>query len=376
MELFNAFAVSLQSVWSDSGFAAFTVGNGIMIAVGLVLLYLAIVKEFEPLLLGPIAFGCILANFPCTGFFDEMGLMMAIHYGIANEIFPPLIFLGIGAMTDFGPLLARPTTLLLGAAAQVGVFVALGGAMLLGFNVKEAAAIGIIGGADGPTAIYLSIKLAPHLLGAIAVAAYSYMSLVPLIQPPIMNFLTTKEEREVTMEQLRPVTKFERVMFPIVATIFISLLLPPIAALLGCLMLGNLFRESGVMDRLSDTAQNALCNMVTIFLATGTGMTMSAKDFLVPQTLLIILLGLIAFMGGTAGGLIFGKIMYKMTGGKVNPLIGSAGVSAVPMAARVSQVVGQRAKPGNFLLMHAMGPNVAGVIGTAVAAGTMLAMLK
>ena len=376
MELFNAFAVSLQSVWSDSGFAAFTVGNGIMIAVGLVLLYLAIVKEFEPLLLGPIAFGCILANFPCTGFFDEMGLMMAIHYGIANEIFPPLIFLGIGAMTDFGPLLARPTTLLLGAAAQVGVFVALGGAMILGFNVKEAAAIGIIGGADGPTAIYLSIKLAPHLLGAIAVAAYSYMSLVPLIQPPIMNFLTTKEEREVTMEQLRPVTKFERVMFPIVATIFISLLLPPIAALLGCLMLGNLFRESGVMDRLSDTAQNALCNMVTIFLATGTGMTMSAKDFLVPQTLLIILLGLIAFMGGTAGGLIFGKIMYKMTGGKVNPLIGSAGVSAVPMAARVSQVVGQRAKPGNFLLMHAMGPNVAGVIGTAVAAGTMLAMLK
>ena len=376
MELFNAFAVSLQSVWSDSGFAAFTVGNGIMIAVGLVLLYLAIVKEFEPLLLGPIAFGCILANFPCTGFFDEMGLMMAIHYGIANEIFPPLIFLGIGAMTDFGPLLARPSTLLLGAAAQVGVFVALGGAMLLGFNVKEAAAIGIIGGADGPTAIYLSIKLAPHLLGAIAVAAYSYMSLVPLIQPPIMNFLTTKEEREVTMEQLRPVTKFERVMFPIVATIFISLLLPPIAALLGCLMLGNLFRESGVMDRLSDTAQNALCNMVTIFLATGTGMTMSAKDFLVPQTLLIILLGLIAFMGGTAGGLIFGKIMYKMTGGKVNPLIGSAGVSAVPMAARVSQVVGQRAKPGNFLLMHAMGPNVAGVIGTAVAAGTMLAMLK
>ncbi len=376
MELFNAFAVSLQSVWSDSGFAAFTVGNGIMIAVGLVLLYLAIVKEFEPLLLGPIAFGCILANFPCTGFFDEMGLMMAIHYGIANEIFPPLIFLGIGAMTDFGPLLARPTTLLLGAAAQVGVFVALGGAMVLGFDIKEAAAIGIIGGADGPTAIYLSIKLAPHLLGAIAVAAYSYMSLVPLIQPPIMNFLTTKEEREVTMEQLRPVTKFERVMFPIVTTIFISLLLPPIAALLGCLMLGNLFRESGVMDRLSDTAQNALCNMVTIFLATGTGMTMSAKDFLVPQTLLIILLGLIAFMGGTAGGLIFGKLMYKLTGGKVNPLIGSAGVSAVPMAARVSQVVGQRAKPGNFLLMHAMGPNVAGVIGTAVAAGTMLAMLK
>lgn len=376
MEFLNAFSVSLQSVWNDSGFAAFTAGNGIMILVGLILLYLAIVKEFEPLLLGPIAFGCILANLPCTGFFDEMGVMMAIHYGIANEIFPPLIFLGIGAMTDFGPLLARPYTLLLGAAAQIGVFVALAGAMLMGFTVQEAAAIGIIGGADGPTSIYLSIKLAPHLLGAIAVAAYSYMSLVPLIQPPVMMLLTSKEEREIAMEQLRPVTRFERVVFPIVATIFISLLLPSIAALLGCLMLGNLFRESGVMDRLSDTAQNALCNMVTIFLATGTGMTMSAEDFLVPQTLMIIALGLVAFIGGTAGGLILGKIMSKVSGGKINPLIGSAGVSAVPMAARVSQMVGMKAKPGNYLLMHAMGPNVAGVIGTAVAAGTMLAMLK
>lgn len=376
MELFNAFVVSLQSVWNDSGFAAFTAGNGIMILVGLVLLYLAIVKEFEPLLLGPIAFGCVLANLPCTGFFDEMGVMMAIHYGIANEIFPPLIFLGIGAMTDFGPLLARPYTLLLGAAAQIGVFVALAGAMIMGFTVQEAAAIGIIGGADGPTSIYLSIKLAPHLLGAIAVAAYSYMSLVPLIQPPVMMLLTSRKEREIAMEQLRPVTRFERVVFPIVATIFISLLLPSIAALLGCLMLGNLFRESGVMDRLSDTAQNALCNMVTIFLATGTGMTMSAEDFLVPQTLMIIGLGLVAFIGGTAGGLILGKIMSKFSGGKINPLIGSAGVSAVPMAARVSQMVGMKAKPGNYLLMHAMGPNVAGVIGTAVAAGTMLAMLK
>ena len=376
MELFNAFVVSLQSVWNDSGFAAFTAGNGIMILVGLVLLYLAIVKEFEPLLLGPIAFGCVLANLPCTGFFDEMGVMMAIHYGIANEIFPPLIFLGIGAMTDFGPLLARPYTLLLGAAAQIGVFVALAGAMIMGFTVQEAAAIGIIGGADGPTSIYLSIKLAPHLLGAIAVAAYSYMSLVPLIQPPVMMLLTSRKEREIAMEQLRPVTRFERVVFPIVATIFISLLLPSIAALLGCLMLGNLFRESGVMDRLSDTAQNALCNMVTIFLATGTGMTMSAEDFLVPQTLMIIGLGLVAFIGGTAGGLILGKIMSKVSGGKINPLIGSAGVSAVPMAARVSQMVGMKAKPGNYLLMHAMGPNVAGVIGTAVAAGTMLAMLK
>lgn len=376
MEVFNAFAVSLESVWLDSGFYSFTIGNGIMIAVGLLLLYMAFVKEFEPLLLGPIAFGCILANFPRTGFFEEMGLMMAINYGIQFEIFPPLIFLGIGAMTDFSPLLARPSTLLLGAAAQIGVFVALLGAMLVGFDVHEAAAIGIIGGADGPTSIYLSMKLAPHLLGAIAVAAYSYMSLVPLIQPPIMKALTTKEERQIEMKELRPVTKFERVVFPIVATIFISLLLPPIAALLGCLMLGNLFRESGVTDRLSDTAQNSLCNIVTIFLATGTGMTMSADSFLRTDTLLIIALGLVAFMGGTAGGLIFGKIMCKMTGGAINPLIGSAGVSAVPMAARVSQTVGMQAKPGNFLLMHAMGPNVAGVIGTAVAAGTMLAMLK
>ena len=376
MELFNAFAVSLQAVWADSGFSAFTMGNGIMILVGLVLLYMAIVKEFEPLLLGPIAFGCILANFPRTGFLEEPGLMQAIHYGIANEIFPPLIFLGIGAMTDFGPLLARPVTLLLGAAAQIGVFVALVGAMLLGFTVQEAGAIGIIGGADGPTAIYLSIQMAPHLLGAIAVAAYSYMSLVPLIQPPIMKILTTQREREVAMEQLRPVTKFERVCFPIVAAIIISLLLPPIAALLGCLMLGNLFRESGVMDRLSDTAQNSLCNIVTIFLATGTGMTMNADDFLQPATLLIIGLGLVAFMSGTAGGVLFGKLMCRLSGWKINPLIGSAGVSAVPMAARVSQVVGMKAKPGNYLLMHAMGPNVAGVIGTAVAAGTMLAMLK
>ena len=376
MELVNAFAVSLQSVWNDSGFSAFTWGHGVMIAVGLLLLYMAFVKEFEPLLLGPIAFGCILANIPRTGFFDEMGVMLAINYGITNEIFPPLIFLGIGAMTDFSPLLARPSTLLLGAAAQIGVFVALMGAMLVGFDVKEAAAIGIIGGADGPTSIYLSMKLAPHLLGAIAVAAYSYMSLVPLIQPPIMKAMTSLEERQIEMKELRPVTKFERVVFPIVATIFISLLLPPIAALLGCLMLGNLFRESGVTDRLSDTAQNSLINIVTIFLGTGTGMTMSAESFLRADTLLIIGLGLVAFMGGTAGGLLFGKLMCKMTNGAINPLIGSAGVSAVPMAARVSQVVGMQAKPGNFLLMHAMGPNVAGVIGTAVAAGTMLAMLK
>ena len=277
-------------------------------------------------------------------------------------------------MTDFGPLIANPKTLMLGAAAQFGVFIALGGAMLLGFNVNEAASIGIIGGADGPTAIYLTTKLAPDLLGAIAVAAYSYMSLVPLIQPPIMRFLTTKKERAIKMGQLRTVTKFERIVFPIMCTIVISLLLPPIASLIGMLMLGNLFRESGVTDRLSDTAQNALCNIVTIFLALGTGLTMSADSFLRLQTIEIIFLGLVAFAGGTAAGVLFGKLMCKLSGGKINPLIGSAGVSAVPMAARVSQIEGQKANPSNYLLMHAMGPNVAGVIGTAVAAGTMLAM--
>ena len=376
MEVWNAFIVSIASVWADSGFTGFTVGNAIMIVVGCVLLWLAFAKEFEPLLLAPIAFGCIMANFPKTGYFEDPGVMLAIHYGIANEIFPPLIFLGVGAMTDFGLLIANPSTILMGAAAQFGVFISLAGAMMLGFDVKEAASIGIIGGADGPTAIYLTIKLAPHLLGAIAVAAYSYMSLVPLIQPPVMAAFTTQKEREVVMEQLRPVSKFERIVFPVVCTIVISLLLPPVASLIGMLMLGNLFRESGVTDRLSDTAQNSLCNIVTIFLATGTGMTMSAQDFLNAKTLEIIVLGLVAFIGGTWAGVVFGKIMYVISGGKVNPLIGSAGVSAVPMAARVSQIVGQKYKPGNFLLMHAMGPNVAGVIGTAVAAGTMLAMLS
>ena len=376
MELFSAFQVALAAVWADSGFVAFTAGNAIMIAVGIILLWLAFGKGFEPLLLSPIAFGCILANFPKTGFLEDPGVMKLIHEMIVAEVFPPLIFLGVGAMTDFGPMLANPSTLLLGAAAQFGVFVSLAGAMALGFSVQEAAAIGIIGGADGPTAIYLTIKLAPHLLGAIAVAAYSYMSLVPLIQPPIMKLLTTKEEREIVMEQLRPVSKFERLAFPVVSSIVISLLLPPIASLMGMLMLGNLFRESGVTDRLSDTAQNALINIVTIFLALGTGMTMSAENFLNVATIKIICLGLFAFAGGTAAGVLLAKVMNKLSGGKVNPLIGSAGVSAVPMAARVSQIVGQKANPGNFLLMHAMGPNVAGVIGTAVAAGTMLAMLK
>ena len=370
----EAFLVALSSVWADSGFSALTGGHVIMIVVGLVLLYMAIGKGFEPLLLSPIAFGCILANIPKNGF-EEPGVMSVIMYGIHHEVFPPLIFLGVGAMTDFGPLLANPKTLLLGAAAQGGVFVALLGAMLLGFTVQEAAAIGIIGGADGPTSIYLAAKMAPQLLGAIAVAAYSYMSLVPLIQPPIMKLFTTEADRKIVMQQLRPVSHFEKVAFPIMCTIVISLLLPSVTALIGMLMLGNLFKEAGCLDRLSDTAQNALMNTVTIMLATGTGLTMSAESFLNAKTLLIIVLGLVAFVAGTAMGVIFGKLMCMVDGGKTNPLIGSAGVSAVPMAARVSQKVGQKANPANFLLMHAMGPNVAGVIGTAVAAGTMLAMI-
>ncbi len=371
----EAFVVALQSVWNDSGFSAFTMGHAIMMLVGIILLYLAIGKGFEPLLLSPIAFGCLLANVPKTGFEDQPGVMQVILYGINHEIFPPLIFLGVGAMTDFGPLIANPKTLLLGAAAQAGVFVSLLGAMMLGFTVQEASAIGIIGGADGPTAIYLAAKMAPNLLGAIAVAAYSYMSLVPLIQPPIMKLCTTEADRKIVMEQLRPVSHFERIVFPVVTTIVISLLLPPVCSLIGMLMLGNLFKEAGCLDRLSDTAQNALMNIVTIMLATGTGLTMKAESFLNYQTILIICLGLVAFAAGTFAGVIFGKIMCVLDGGKTNPLIGSAGVSAVPMAARVSQIVGQKANPANFLLMHAMGPNVAGVIGTAVAAGAMLAMI-
>ena len=370
----EAFVVALASVWADSGFSALTGGHVIMICVGLVLLYMAIGKGFEPLLLSPIAFGCIFANIPKNGF-EQPGVMSVIAYGIHHEVFPPLIFLGVGAMTDFGPLLANPKTLLLGAAAQAGVFIALLGAMLLGFTVQEAAAIGIIGGADGPTSIYLAAKMAPQLLGAIAVAAYSYMSLVPLIQPPIMMLCTTEHDRKIVMKQLRPVSHFEKIAFPIMCTIVISLLLPSVTALIGMLMLGNLFKEAGCLDRLSDTAQNAMMNIVTIMLATGTGATMSAESFLNYQTILIICLGLVAFIAGTAAGALFGTLMCKLDGGQTNPLIGSAGVSAVPMAARVSQKVGQKCNPANFLLMHAMGPNVAGVIGTAVAAGTMLAMI-
>ncbi|MCR4397596.1 MAG: sodium ion-translocating decarboxylase subunit beta, partial [Firmicutes bacterium] len=360
----------------STGLSALTWGHVVMIAVGCALLYLAIAKGFEPLLLLPIGFGCVLANLPLTGIMGEHGLMKYLYFGVEREIFPPLIFLGVGAMTDFGPLLANPSTLLMGAAAQLGVFIALIGAKLLGFTIREAGSIGIIGGADGPTAIYTTMKLAPHLIGPIAVAAYSYMSLVPLIQPPIMLALTTKKERMVVMEQLRPVSKTEKILFPIIVTIVVSLLLPMVAPLVGMLMLGNLFRECGVVERLSKTAQNELINIVTIFLATSVGATMSAESFLNVRTIEIIALGLVAFAGGTAGGVLLGKFMYWASGGKVNPLIGSAGVSAVPMAARVSQVVGQRENPGNYLLMHAMGPNVAGVIGTAVAAGVMLALLK
>ena len=371
MDFINAFAVSLQAIGQGSGFVGFTSGNLIMILVGLLLLYLAFARDFEPLLLSPIAFGCILANVPFNGF-EEPGVMSAIGMGIKYEIFPPLIFLGVGAMTDFGPLIARPSSLLMGAAAQFGVFVALLGAMMLGFNAQEAGSIGIIGGADGPTSIYLASKMAPHLLGAIAVAAYTYMALVPLIQPPVMKLLTSKREREVVMEQAREVTKFERIAFPIVSTIFISLLLPSITALLGMLMLGNLFRECGVVERLSDVAQNALCNICTIFLGLSVGATARGELFLRPQTLAIVGMGLAAFSFSTFGGVVFGKILYAVTGGKINPLIGSAGVSAVPMAARVSQTVGSKTDRTNFLLMHAMGPNVAGVIGSAVAAGFFL----
>ena len=371
--MFEAFVVALSSVWADSGFNALTGGHIIMILVGLVLLYMAIGKGFEPLLLSPIAFGCILANIPKNGF-EAPGVMSVIMYGIHHEVFPPLIFLGVGAMTDFGPLIANPKTLLLGAAAQGGVFVALLGAMLLGFSVQEAAAIGIIGGADGPTSIYLAAKMAPQLLGAIAVAAYSYMSLVPLIQPPIMKLFTTEADRKIVMQQLRPVSHFEKIVFPIMCTIVISLLLPSVTALIGMLMLGNLFKECGVVRQLTETASNAMMYIVVILLGTSVGASTSAEAFLNVDTLKIVVLGLVAFACGTFGGVMLGKVMCKLTGGKINPLIGSAGVSAVPMAARVSQKVGAEADPTNFLLMHAMGPNVAGVIGTAVAAGAFMAI--
>ena len=392
---------TLLNLWNDSGFAALAVGdnwkNAVMIVIACVLLYLGIVKKFEPLLLCGIAFGCLLSNLPMGGlyhqelwdaFMDEGsqfyhsygqimrngGLLDIFYIGVKTSLYPCLIFMGVGAMTDFGPLLSNPKSLLLGAAAQLGVFAAFFGAICLGFTGPQAASIGIIGGADGPTAIFLTSKLAPELLGAIAVAAYSYMALIPMIQPPIMRALTTKEQRKIKMVQTRSVSKAEKIIFPILVTVFVALLLPDTAALIGCLMLGNLMKETGVTDRISDTMQNALMNIVTILLSTAVGATMVGSTFLTGETLKIVVLGVVAFGLSTAGGLIGGQIMCKLTKGKVNPLIGSAGVSAVPMAARVAQVEGQKANPSNFLLMHAMGPNVAGVIGSAIAAGFLLSV--
>ena len=395
----------LLKLWTNSGFNAIFSGflsdngwqNLVMLVIGCVLLYLAIVKQFEPLLLVGIAFGCILTNLPNAGLYHqglwdafmdpanpayhsfgaimrEGGLLDIFYIGVKTSLYPCLIFMGVGAMTDFGPLLSNPKSLLLGAAAQLGVFVAFFVAVILGFTGPEAASIGIIGGADGPTAIFQTTRLAPHLLGAIAVAAYSYMALIPLIQPPIMNALTTAEQRKIKMVQTRNVTKAEKIVFPILVTIFVALLLPDTAPLIGCLMLGNLFKETGVTERLSDTVQNALMNIVTILLSTAVGATMVGSTFLTGQTLKIVLLGVIAFGISTAGGLLGGDVMCVLTHGKVNPLIGSAGVSAVPMAARVSNKEGQKANPSNFLLMHAMGPNVAGVIGSAIAAGFLLSV--
>jgi len=384
---------TMSSIWANSGFSGLFADPRqlIMIIAACVLLYLGIVKKFEPLLLVGIAFGMLLTNLPYSNLYHpelwdgimnhtkgygdvlvEGGFLDILYIGVKAGLYPSLIFMGVGAMTDFGPLIANPKSLLLGAAAQMGIYCAFILAIVLGFTGPQAASIGIIGGADGPTAILLTSKLAPELLGAIAIAAYSYMALIPMIQPPLMRLLTTKEERETKMDQLRTVSKTERIVFPIVVAAFVILLLPDTAPLIGCLMLGNLFKECGVTERLSDTAQNALMNIVTIFLGMSVGATTVAERFLTWSTIKIVVLGLIAFSFSTIGGLLLGKLMYKITGGKVNPLIGSAGVSAVPMAARVSQMEGQKANPSNFLLMHAMGPNVAGVIGSAVAAGFLL----
>lgn len=395
---------TLKTLWNDSGFHSFFVNGGwknlIMIAISCVLLYLGIRKKFEPLLLVGIAFGCLLVNLSYFGssstdalyhmdlwdqflkdhnygnILKEGGLLDILYIGVKTGIYPSLIFMGVGAMTDFGPLISNPKSLLLGAAAQMGVFLAFFGAVLLGFDGNAAASIGIIGGADGPTAIFLTSKLKPELLGPIAIAAYSYMALIPMIQPPLMRLLTTEKERKVKMEQSRMVSKTEKIIFPIIVALFVILLLPSTAPLVGCLMLGNLWRECGVTERLSDTVQNALMNIVTVFLGISVGATTVASRFLSLETIKIVVLGLTAFCFSTVGGLLAGKVMYKLSGGKVNPLIGSAGVSAVPMAARVSQIEGQKANPSNFLLMHAMGPNVAGVIGSAIAAGFLLAVFK
>ena len=372
MELY---ITALKGVVDQSGIIALSGGNMVMLFVSFVLLYLAVAKGFEPLLLLPIAFGCLLVNLPLSGIIDEGGFLYFVKFGIDHELYPIIIFMGIGALTDFGPLLANPITFLLGAAAQLGVFVAVIGAMTMGFTIQEAAGIGIIGGADGPTAIYLCAKLAKDILPAVAVAAYSYMSLVPLIQPPVIKLLTTKEDRAIKMEQLRPVSRNERILFPIVSTIACGLILPASVPLIGMLMFGNLLRECGCTERLSLAAQNEVLNATTIFLGISVGATMNAESFLRVQTIMNICLGLAAFIFSTAGGVIFGQAMKVMTKGRVNPIIGAAGVSAVPMAARVCQKVVQKEFPGSYVLMHAMGPNVAGVIGTAVAAGAMLTLL-
>ena len=372
MNFFNVIAELLEA----SGFAALTWQNLAMILVSFVLFYLAIVKKFEPLLLLPISFGMFLVNLPLAGLMDEGGIIYLMSYGVKSNLFPCLVFMGVGAMTDFSPLIANPISLLLGAAAQLGIYVAFIFATQIGFTPAEAAAIGIIGGADGPTSIYIANNLAPHLLAPIAVAAYSYMALIPLIQPPIMKALTTKKERAVKMGQLRKVSKTEKIVFPIAVVLFCSLLLPSVAPLLGLLMMGNLFKESGVVQRLSDTAQNAMINIITIMLGLSVGAKADGSTFLDISTIKIILMGLAAFCFSTAGGVLLGKVLYYVTGGKINPLIGSAGVSAVPMAARVSQTVGAKENPTNFLLMHAMGPNVAGVIGSAVAAGFFMMIFK
>ncbi len=372
MELYMS---ALKGVVDQSGVIALSSGNLVMLVVSFILLYLAVAKGFEPLLLLPIAFGCLLVNLPLSGIIDEGGFLYFVKFGIDHELYPIIIFMGIGALTDFGPLLANPITFMLGAAAQLGVFVAVIGAMTMGFTIQQAAGIGIIGGADGPTAIYLCAKLAKDILPAVAVAAYSYMSLVPLIQPPVIRLLTTKEDRAIKMEQLRPVSRSERILFPIVSTIACGLILPASVPLIGMLMFGNILRECGCTERLSLAAQNEVLNATTIFLGISVGATMNADTFLRVETIMIICLGLAAFIFSTAGGVVFGQVMKIMTKGKVNPIIGAAGVSAVPMAARVCQKVVQKEFPGSYILMHAMGPNVAGVIGTAVAAGAMLTLL-
>lgn len=371
----DLFPLLLSDLLRQTGLLELTIGNGVMIFVGIILLYLGIVKKYEPFLLVGIGFACIVANIPGSTLTSDGGLFRYAYAGVEKLILPPLIFLGVGAMTDFGPMIANPSLVILGAAAHLGIFVALIGAEALGFSLKEAASIGIIGGADGPMAIYTTMKLAPDLLPQISVAAYSYMALMPLIQPPVMKLLTTKKERNIMMKQPRYVSRLEKIAFPIVIAIIVNIFLPPVAPLITMLMLGNLLRECLVVSKLAETAANTLLNVVTLVLTVAIGSTMAAEDFLTPKTLLIIVLGLIAFVFGTGSGVVCAKVMNKLSGGRINPLIGSAGIASVPIAARVSHLVGQRENRQNFLLMHAMGPNLAGVFGTAISGGIMLALL-